>query len=683
VAASPPLPAATAEAPSPEAVSAFAENEHLQALLSDIDRKADPCDSFYDYACGGWFASTERPADQPRYSRSFSQLSDRNQDVLKKILEDSARKSAEGDRLGAYYVSCMDEDGIEVRGSTPLDELTAKIDGANSRAELWSVVGELHASVWGRMGWFDEGSPFFKIDVDADYKDDPKTNIAHVTQSGLGLPSRDMYLALGESARATLEAYRLHVERMLVLSGFSARKAPKEAAAIINLESKMAQAMLSPIEMRDDEKNYHKEGTSGLRKRARSVDWDAYFRGSGWPQSDLYNLRTPDYLSEMAKLVKETPLSTLKAYLRWQVTHAMAAKLPKTFVDEAFELEKLTAGAEALEPRWKRCSQDAMFALPDLLGPKFVEQRFAGESKTIAMDMIDRINGAMESSFPSLRWMDDATREVAVKKIKAMGRKIGYPDLWREYPALEISARDYFANSLAEKTADHRRTAEKIGKTVDINEWGMPTPIVNAYFNPTNNEIAFPAGIMQPPFFDKDMPQAMNYGGLGAVMGHELTHGFDDQGRKYDASGRLKQWWSPEVSAAFEERVACVQDQYDAYEVLPGVSVQGKLTSGENIADIGGVKEAFVAYKAWESENAASAPVAAGFTNEQVFFVAWAQNWCTLATDEFYKRQVESDPHSPGRFRAEGPLADFPAFAEAFSCAAGSAMAPKNACEVW
>jgi putative endopeptidase len=264
-----------------------------------------------------------------------------------------------------------------------------------------------------------------------------------------------------------------------------------------------------------------------------------------------------------------------------------------------------------------------------------------------------------------------------------MGRKIGYPEIWRDYSAIPINPRSYFANALAEKSADHTRVARKIGKPVDQNEWGMPAPIVNAYFNPTNNEIAFPAGIMQPPFFDKDQPTVMNFGGIGAVIGHELTHGFDDSGAKYDATGLLRRWWAPAASKAFEKRVACVQEQYDDYEVLPGVHVQGKLTSGENIADIGGVKEAYMAYKSWEKGHDASAPVAEGFTNDQVFFVAWAQNWCTMATDDYAKRQVESDPHSPGRFRAEGPLADLPAFAEAFACEPGTKMAPKNACEVW
>ena len=669
--------------PHAETVEAGPVNEHLQQLLVDMNREADPCQNFYEYACGGWMANTERPADQPRYTRSFSQLNDRNQEVVKSLLEDAARKAKDGDKLGLYYVSCMDEDAIEVSGLSAVRPILDQIDAISSKNQLMVVLGELHAGVWGRTGWFQPGGPFFQISVEADYKDDPNTDIAHVSQSGLGLPSRDMYLAQDDAAKELLRGYEAHIQRMLVLGGAEAPISVRHASAIVELETQLAAAMLSPIEMRDDEKLYHKEGTQGLRKRAKGLNWDAYFRASGWPQSDLYNLRTTDYLAKMAKIINKEKLETLKAYLRWQVLHLMAPKLSSDFVKENLGFDKLVRGVDALEPRWKRCSTDAMFALPDLLGPAFVDKRFAGESKAIAMDMIDRINAAMESSFPTLVWMDDTTRARAIDKIKAMGRKIGYPDQWRDYAELEFAANTYFANSLAERSAEHRRVAAKIGKPVNKGEWGMPAPMVNAYFHPTNNEIAFPAGIMQPPFFDAEMPQPMNYGGIGAVMGHELTHGFDDQGRKYDASGRLQEWWEPSVSAQFEERVACVQAQYDAYEALPGLHVQGKLTSGENIADIGGVKEAYIAYKAWEKENGAEAPVSSELTNDQVFFVAWAQNWCTLSTESALRRQVETDPHSPAQFRAEGPLADFPAFAETFSCAEGTAMNPDNACEVW
>jgi endothelin-converting enzyme/putative endopeptidase len=332
---------------------------------------------------------------------------------------------------------------------------------------------------------------------------------------------------------------------------------------------------------------------------------------------------------------------------------------------------------------WKRCTQSVMWALPDLVGPAYVEKAFPGDSKAIANDMIERINAAMEASFPTLDWMDDTTRGRAKHKIAAMGRKIGYPDSWRSYTDVEIGGADHFANVLAEKTAHHAREAAKIGGLVDKGEWLMPAPLVNAYFNPTNNEIAFPAGILQPPFFDAKQPMVMNFGGIGAVAGHELTHGFDDEGRKYDATGRLTEWWEPQVSKAFEERVACVVGQYDGYEALPGKHVNGELTAGENIADIGGLKEAYFAYQAWVSERGGDPAAVEGMTNAQVFFVAWAQNWCQHIAEPALERRLETDPHSPGAFRAVGPLVNLPEFAQAFECAEGTPMNPPDRCEIW
>jgi endothelin-converting enzyme/putative endopeptidase len=335
-----------------------------------------------------------------------------------------------------------------------------------------------------------------------------------------------------------------------------------------------------------------------------------------------------------------------------------------------------------MPPRWKQCADEIMFAIPELIGPPFVAEAFAGESKPIALEMIGDIFDAMESTFPTLAWMDEVTGKRASEKIRALEAKIGYPDSWRDYSKLKIGRESYFANALAERGFEHARTVAKVDAPRDMAEWLMPTPLVNAYAH--QGEITFPAGIMQPPMFDAGQPAVLNYGGIGAVIGHELTHHFDDQGRKYDKDGRLHEWWEPEVSKKFEERVACVVSQYDGYEVLPDVHVNGKLTAGENIADIGGVKQAHIAYQAWEKNNPEGAePVAEGLTNEQVFFVAWGQNWCALETEESARRRVETDTHSPAKFRAEGPLADFPPFWEAFSCAEGTVMHPKNACEVW
>jgi endothelin-converting enzyme/putative endopeptidase len=378
----------------------------------------------------------------------------------------------------------------------------------------------------------------------------------------------------------------------------------------------------------------------------------------------------------MAKLIEDRELAQLQVYMKWLLIHAVADELDTRFVEANFELAQLVTGVDEPPPLWKRCTQSVMWALPDLIGPAYVERAFAGDSKAIANDMIERINAAMAASFPTLAWMDETTRGRAQEKIDAMGRKIGYPDSWRDYAEVTITGADHFANVVAEKSAHARREAAKIGQPIDKGEWLMPAPLVNAYYNPTNNEIAFPAGILQPPFFDASQPMVMNFGGIGAVAGHELTHGFDDQGRKYDATGKLTQWWEPQVSEAFEERVACVVGQYDAYEALPGKAVNGELTAGENIADIGGLKEAYFAYQAWAEEQGGDPPAVEGMSNGQVFFVAWAQNWCQHAAEAEVARRLEVDPHSPGAFRAIG-------FAEAFSCAEGTPMNPTDRCEIW
>jgi predicted metalloendopeptidase len=660
----------------------------LDALLASMDPSADPCDDFYQYACGGWMEATERPADRPRYSRSFSTIADENERVLREILESAAADPGDDParkKMGDFYSSCVDQGPADAAGLAPLEPLLAEVDAVENKKDLMAQIGRMHATVYGRVGWL--GSPpspvFFRVVIEADYMKDPTRNMAQFRQAGLGLPSRDMYLAEGDDAAKLMAAYEAHVAEMLQLTGVEASAAAEQATGIVALEKRLADKFLSPVELRDDEANYHKVGAKGLQKAARGLDWKSYFETSGVPQSTEIDVHTYAYFKALPKIIKQTDLATLKAYLRWHAIHAMAPYMGTSFDAKAFELQTLTLGVTEQSPRWKRCSQETMWALPDLVGKEFADRKFAGESKAIASDMIDRINAAMEASFPELAWMDDKTRGRALEKITAMDRKIGYPAEWRDYAEVTIVRDDYFANALAERGAEAKRRNAKIGAPVDRGEWHMPPPLVNAYFNPTNNEIAFPAGILQPPFFSKDQPQVMNYGGIGAVVGHELTHGFDDSGRKYDKTGKLTPWWEPEVAERFEERVACVVSQYDAYEPLPGHKVNGKLTAGENIADIGGVKEAYFAYKAWEKETGAEAPLAEGHSNDQIFFVAWAQNWCDLQLEGSLKRRLETDSHSPGRYRAVGPLADLPEFGEAFACEEGSAMRPKDACEIW
>ncbi len=661
----------------------------VEFLQRSMDSSADPCQDFHQYACGGWAAATERPAHRPRYSRSFTMIDDRNTKIVQRILEQAVTDSKAADapaataKLATYYGACMDEAAIEAADAAPLEPILKEIDGVKDLPGLMKEVGRLHATVYGHTSWFGGAAPvLFSVDVSADSKERPDTEMLSLYQGGLGLPSRQLYLDDSEGAKKIRAYYETHVAKMLEMGGMKAADSAKMAKGVLAFETKLAKASLPPEELRDPYKTYNKIGLKGLQKRAAALDWNAYFKASGWPADGQLNVGTPQFFTALNATLTTTPMPVVKAYLRYHVTQSLAPKLSKRFAEGAFELQKTTQGVAAMPPRNKRCIDATVFALTDLVGPLFIAKAFKGNSKAIADDMIERINRAMEQSLPNLAWMDEPTRAAARDKIAKMSRKIGHPVKWKDYADVTLG-NSWAGNAIAEATSHHNRQVAKVGKPVDRDEWGMPVPIVNAYYNPSNNEIAFPAGIMQPPFFSETMPAPMNFGGIGAVIGHELTHGFDDEGRKYDGSGALRTWWSDDVSAKFEERVACVQEQYSAFEPVPGAKVNGKLTSGENIADIGGVKEAYYAWKSWEAENGNPAPYAEGLTNDQLFFVAWAQNWCDLSAEEFARRLVETDPHSPGKFRAVGPLMNLPAFAEAFSCQPGTPMRPANACEIW
>ena len=646
-------------------------------VLSAMDPSADPCRDFYRYACGAWLDRTELPADKSRWTRSFSVIDERNREIVRDLLEEAGR-SPEGDpdraRIGNYYRSCMNEGAIQQAGTAPLEALLdeiAKVDGAGP---LMALAGKLQRHNVGAL---------LGLGVLPDFKR-PDVNIAFFVQGGLGMPDRDYYVSEDAKKRELMQAYEQHVARMLRLLGESDEQAVRHAAQVVVFETELAKASRPREEMRIPEKLYNKIDISGLKQLTPTLDWDRFLAGTGYPGIVEINVATPEFFAALEKQATAAEPEVLRAYLRWQLVNASADLLPADFVGGNFEFfGKTLRGQKEIEPRWKRCVDATELALGEAIGKLYVKREFSGPSKQIALDMIHELENSFAANLPQLSWMDETTRVRALEKKDALGNKIGYPDKWRDYSTVPIGADNYFQNAMAAFEFEFKRQADKIGKPVDRSEWGMTPQTVNAYYSPLLNEMVFPAGILQPPFFHKDFPAAMNYGAVGTVMGHELTHGFDDQGRKFDPSGELREWWEPGAAEKFEERADCVRQQYSGYEIEPGVQVNGKLTAGENIADIGGLKQSYVAYKEWEKHHGGPAPSVGTLTPDQLFFVAHGQVWCTLTTPEQARLRITTDPHSPGRFRVLGPISNHPAFGAAFSCEPGTPMNPVSKCVVW
>ena len=668
---------AAAVAVAPVGAQDLTREQIAAGVAAAMDRTADPCSDFYRYACGGWLDSTELPSDRDRWVRSFSVIDEANRELVREILEEAARNPGEDAiqrKIGSFYGSCMDEAAVEEAGAAPLAAWFERVAAADDQAAVMALAGTLHrvgVPVW------------FSVATFPDFQD-PDRDIGWLFQGGLGLPDRDYYVSDDPKKQELLAAYEEHVARMLGLVGEDGETAGRHAAAIVALETCLAEASRPREEMRDFERLYNKIDLPGLEELTPGLGWSAYLEAAGQPAVTDLSVAVPEFMVAMEKAILETDEETRAAYLRWNVVNALAPALSSAFVDADFDFYGRTLrGTQENEPRWKRCVTSTQSALGEVVGQAYVARRFAGSSKEVALTMIGDIEHAFEHGLPALAWMDDATRGRAAEKVETLIDKIGYPDSWRDYSQLEVVPDSYFANRLAANAFEFDYEADKIGKPVDRSEWGMTPQQVNAYYNPLWNEIVFPAGILQPPFFHKDFPAAMNYGGIGGVIGHELTHGFDDQGRKFAPDGRLREWWEPEVAERFEERAQCVADFYSELEVAPGAKVNGQLTLGENIADIGGVKEAYQAYEAWEERNGAPEPLVDGLTDDQLFFVSWSQVWCSIATEERERLQVTTDPHSPARFRATAPLMMHPGFAEAFHCEPGTPMAPAERCEVW
>lgn len=646
--------------------------EIAASVTAALDATTAPCDDFYQYACGGWAASTELPGDKARWVRSFDAIYARNQEQLRTLLESQDPEvTSRAPRAIAFYQACMNTEAADARGVEPITSRLTELDSITTNADLFTHSAKLQKM---RI------SPFARFSVYTDAKN-PDINIAHVRQGGLGLPDRSFFL---DEARAeTLAEYQKHITATFELIGATKEDADALAAHVIAFETSLARGSKPRAELRDPDKTYNKMDLAALQARAPQVPWDAYFKALGLDAPDSVNVNNPEFLDTLNTLLTDAPTEQVRAYVKWNLLRSTS-----TWATTALDAEHFRFYGQVLNnkkeqaPRWKQCVDTTNWLLGFELGQLYVSEHFAGASRDIAQGMVDEIQTAFAERLPELSWMDEKTREAAAGKLQTVYDKIGYPKNWRDYSSVEITPDRYFEAQLATRAFEFDRRLAQYKQPVDRSEWYMTPPTVNAYYSPTSNQIVFPAGILQPPFFDAEFPAAMNFGGIGMVIGHEITHGFDDGGRKFDATGKLTPWWQPEAIAQFEERAQCVDDYYSAIEVQPGKFINGKLTLGENIADIGGLKLAYYGYQRHKKDKDLSSPVA-GLSDDQLFFVAFAQTWCSLSTPENEQMRLLNDSHSPPRWRVNATLSNLPEFHQAFSCGEETPMRPKNQCDVW
>jgi putative endopeptidase len=647
--------------------------------LASIDRNASACQDFNQFANGGWIAKNAIPAAYSRWGR-FEMLADQNNEHLHAILEDlSKRKNlkpgSNEQKVADFYSSCMDEAAVEAQGAKPLEPELARIAAVKDIGGLQEEIARFHAH---RI------PALFGFGAAQDYKDS-RSVIAQAVQGGLGLPDRDYYTKDDERSRKIRDEYVAHVARTFQLAGSDADRAAAEARTVMEIETRLAKNSASRVELRNPEARYNPMTKAQLLAMTPHFDWGLYFRGIGLPEIDKINVGQPAFFKAADSMLTDVNIEDWKTYLRWHLVNAASNTLSSKFVEESFNFNgKFLNGTQEQLPRWKRCVASTDRALGEALGQLYIDRTFTPQAKARAQEMVKNLVAALREDLQTLSWMSDATRAKAIAKLDAFVRKIGYPDRWRSYEPVQIARGAFYNNVVGVGEFEARRNLGKIGRPVDKTEWGMTPPTVNAYYNPSMNEIVFPAGILQPPFYDPKADDAFNYGGIGAVIGHEMTHGFDDSGAKFDADGNLVMWWTPEDFKKFNERTDCVVKQFDAFEVEPGLNQNGKLVVGESVADLGGLTVAYAAYK--KSLEGKPRPKAiAGFTPEQRFFLGWAQVWAQNIRPEAARQRVATDPHPLGRFRVNGPLSNMPAFAEAFQCKAGDAMVrpAEKRCQIW
>jgi putative endopeptidase len=664
------------------AIAAFAQSAPakpgLGFSIDNIDKTVDPCVDFYQYACGNWLKKTEIPPDQTRWL-SFVELDQRNEEIMRGTLEKASAGGPGRDsidqKIGDYYASCIDEKAADNKGLDPLKPELSRIASVKDKAALIDAIARVHL-----IG----PNPLFNFYSQPDLHNAGQV-IAYIDQGGLTLPDRDYYLRDDPKMTETRKHFVEYVTQVFTLAGQTPQQATDSAQTVLRIETALAKASMDRTVRRDPKTRDHKMTRDQAANLAPNFYLTRYFAEVNAPSFSELNVSNPDFFKQVNGVIDSESLDALRTYVSWHLLDGTAPWLSQPFVDANFKMRQALTGQAEIKPRWKRCVNATDDALGEALGQRYVELTFGTEGKQRMLKMVAALESSLNEDIAGLSWMSEETKKQAKIKLEAIGNKIGYPDVWRDYSSLKIVRGDLVGNLLRANEFEAHRQIAKIDKPLDRKEWGMTPPTVNAYYSPPRNEIVFPAGILQPPFFDKTMDDAVNFGGIGIVIGHELTHGFDDQGRKYDPQGNLRDWWTAEDGKEFEKRVSCIADEYSNFVAVDDLKLNGRLTLGENTADNGGARIALAALRkmiAQDSSGKAGAKID-GYTPEQRFFLGFGRVWCQKQRPEEARRRVTIDPHSPGKYRINGVVQNMPEFQQAWGCKTRQPMVSENACRVW